>query len=37
MSGYEMGAGKVISTGTFGFDKNIAFTIVYAIGEIPAL
>ena len=35
--GSGMGAGKVISTGSYGFEKNIGFTILYAIGEIPAL
>ena len=32
MIGCFMGAGKVISTGTYGFEENIGFTILYAIG-----
>jgi hypothetical protein len=35
MTGVGMGAGKVISTGTYGFEKNIGFTILYAIGILP--
>jgi hypothetical protein len=36
MIGFDMGAGKVISSGTYSFDKNIGFTILYAIGGVPA-
>jgi hypothetical protein len=36
MMGLDMGAGKVISSGTYIFDKNIGFSILYAIGGVPA-
>jgi hypothetical protein len=36
MIGSDMGASRVISSGTYGFDKNIGFAILYLIGVIPA-